>query len=171
MTALESLSARLDVSPGSLQQTLMQTAFKGCSQAEFIALVIVSNTYNLNPLLRELYAFPKKGGGIQAIVGYDGWIKIANAHPQYDGFEAEHIEDANGDLKAIEGILHRKDRSHPTKSWSTSRNSSEIPIRGTTLRTTCWTCAASARPCVSVWASAGRRGDRRYQRGRYHDGA
>lgn len=115
MTALESLSARLDVSPGSLQQTLMQTAFKGCSQAEFIALVIVSNTYNLNPLLREIYAFPKKGGGIQAIVGYDGWIKIANNHPQYDGFEADHIEDGNGNLKAIEGILHRKDRSHPTK--------------------------------------------------------
>jgi phage recombination protein Bet len=115
MTALESLAARLDVSPSSLQETLLQTVFKNCSKAEFVALVIVSNTYNLNPLLREIYAFPKKGGGIQAIVGYDGWIKIANSHPQYDGFESVHIEEQNGDLKAIEGVLHRKDRSHPTK--------------------------------------------------------
>jgi hypothetical protein len=115
MTAMESLAARLDVSPGSLQETLTQTVFKGCTKAEFVALVIVSNTYNLNPLLREIYAFPKKGGGIQAIVGYDGWIKIANNHPQYDGFESDHIEDREGNLKAIEGILYRKDRSHPTK--------------------------------------------------------
>lgn len=115
MTALESLAARLDVSPKALQNTLFNTVFKGCSEAEFIALVIVANTYNLNPLLREIYAFPKKGGGIQAIVGYDGWIRIANSHPQYDGFETVHIEDKDGNIRAAEGILYRKDRARPTK--------------------------------------------------------
>lgn len=115
MSALESMALRLNVSTTSLQETLMQTAFKGCSKAEFVALVIVSNTYDLNPLLRQIYAFPKKGGGIQAIVGYDGWIKIANDHPQFDGIEFEHIEDSAGNLKAVEGILYRKDRGHPTK--------------------------------------------------------
>lgn len=115
MTALESLAARLDVSPKALQNTLVNTVFKGCSEAEFIALVIVANTYNLNPLLREIYAFPKKGGGIQAIVGYDGWIRIANSHPQYDGFETIHVEDKDGNIRAAEGILYRKDRARPTK--------------------------------------------------------
>lgn len=114
-TALEILAARLDVTPSSLQETLVNTVFKGCSKAEFVALVVVSNTYELNPLLREIYAFPKKGGGIQAIVGYDGWIKIANRHEQFDGFESLHTEDENGNLKAIEGVLYRKDRAHPTK--------------------------------------------------------
>lgn len=114
-TALEAMAARLSVTTQSLQNTLMQTAFKGCSQAEFVALVIVANGYELNPLLREIYAFPKKGGGIQAIVGYDGWIKIAERHPQYDGYEADHIEDEKGNLKAVEGILYRKDRTRPTK--------------------------------------------------------
>lgn len=114
-TAIEALASRLSVSSGSLQNTLKNTVFKGCSEAEFVALVIVANTYNLNPLLREIYAFPKKGGGIQAIVGYDGWIRIANDHPQFDGIEFVHIEDGNGNLKAIEGVLHRKDRQHPTK--------------------------------------------------------
>lgn len=114
-TALEALAFRLNVSPGVLQKTLKNTVFKGCSDDEFVALVIVSNEYNLNPILREIYAMPKKGGGIQAIVGYDGWIKIANAHPQYDGIEFNHIEDNNGNVKAIEGVLYRKDRNHPTK--------------------------------------------------------
>lgn len=115
MNALEAMAARLNVSAVSLKSTLVQTVFKGCSDAEFVAMVIVSNTYQLNPLLREIYAYPKKGGGIQAIVGYDGWIKIANSHPQYDGYESDHIEEENGNLKAVEGILYRKDRNHPTK--------------------------------------------------------
>lgn len=115
MTAIESLAARLNVSSSSLQTTLKNTAFKGCTDAEFVMLVIISNTYELNPLLREIYAFPKKGGGIQAIVGYDGWIRIANRHEQFDGLEFDHIEDGNGNLKAVEGILWRKDRSRPVK--------------------------------------------------------
>lgn len=114
-TALEAMAQRLSVTPRSLQNTLMNTAFKGCSEAEFVALVIVSNAFDLNPLLREIYAFPKKGGGIQAIVGYDGWIKIAERHPQYDGYEAIHIRDDKGAIEAVEGICYRKDRSHPTK--------------------------------------------------------
>jgi phage recombination protein Bet len=113
--ALEAMATRLSVSAGSLKTTLMQTAFRGCSESEFVALVIVANEYELNPLLREIYAFPKKGGGIQAIVGYDGWIKIANRHPQYDGIEFYHVEDEKGAMKAVEGVLYRKDRSHPTK--------------------------------------------------------
>ena len=113
--ALEAMATRLDVTPGALKDTLMKTAFKGCSEAEFIGLVIVSNEYELNPMLREIYAFPKKGGGIQAIVGYDGWIKIANRHEQYDGYESEHLLDTDGKIIAAEGIVYRKDRNHPTK--------------------------------------------------------
>lgn len=114
-TALEALANRLSVTPQVLQNTLKNTVFKGCSDAEFVALVIVANEYALNPLLREIYAMPKKGGGIQAIVGYDGWIKIANSHPQFDGYEAVHYRDARGVVEAVEGVVYRKDRSHPTK--------------------------------------------------------
>lgn len=113
--ALEAMAARLDVDAAGLKRTLTNTAFRGASDEEFIALVIVSNTYNLNPLLREIYAFPKKGGGIQPIVGYDGWVKIMNSHPEFDGIEFHHIEDASGNLKAVEGVIFRKDRTRPVK--------------------------------------------------------
>lgn len=114
--ALEAMAARLQVSPAGLKDTLMNTVFSACrTDAEFIALTIVANTYNLNPLTKEIYAFPKKGGGIQAMVGYDGWIRIMNDHPQFDGIEFDHTLDKNGNIVAVEGIIHRKDRSRPTK--------------------------------------------------------
>ncbi len=114
--ALEAMASRFNVSAGALKDTLMKTAFSACrSEAEFISLVIVANTYNLNPLTKEIYAFPKKGGGIQPMVSYDGWIKIMNEHSQFDGIEFNHTLDDRGNIIAAEGIIYRKDRSRPTK--------------------------------------------------------
>ncbi|MFZ5743428.1 MAG: RecT family recombinase [Pseudomonadota bacterium] len=114
--ALEAMAQRLQVSPSGLKDTLMQTVFSACrSDAEFIALTIVANTYDLNPLTKEIYAFPKKGGGIQPMISYDGWIKIMNSHPQTDGFEFNHTLNEKGDAIAVEGVFYRKDRSRPIK--------------------------------------------------------
>lgn len=114
--ALEAMAVRLQVSPAGLKDTLLQTVFSACrTDAEFIALTIVANAYDLNPLTKEIYAFPKKGGGIQPMISYDGWIKIMNTHPQTDGFEFNHTLNEKGDAIAVEGVFYRKDRSRPTK--------------------------------------------------------
>lgn len=114
--ALEAMAARLQVSPAGLKDTLVKTVFSACkSEAEFIALTIVANAYDLNPLTKEIYAFPKKGGGIMPMISYDGWIKIMNSHPQTDGFEFNHTLNEKGDAIAVEGVFYRKDRSRPTK--------------------------------------------------------
>jgi phage recombination protein Bet len=115
-TALESLASRLKVDPKVLTTTLRSTAFSACkTNEEFVALVIVANEYGLNPLLKEIYAFPAKGGGIVPMVSIDGWIRLMNSHPQFDGIEFEHNMDAKGNLYAIEAIIWRKDRSKPIK--------------------------------------------------------
>lgn len=114
-TALEALAGRLNVSAGALTSTLKNTVFKGASNEEFVALVIVSNAYNLNPLLKEIYAFPAKGGGIVPVVSVDGWIRIINEHPQFDGMEFNDIVDEKGNLYAIESVIYRRDRSRPIK--------------------------------------------------------
>lgn len=114
--ALEAMAERLQVSPGGLKDTLMKTVFSACnSEAEFVALTIVANTYGLNPLTKEIYAFPKKGGGIMPMIAYDGWVKIMNQHPQFDGIEFNHTLDDKGNIMAVEGVIYRKDRSRPTK--------------------------------------------------------
>lgn len=115
-TALESIAQRLQISQKQLVATLKATVFKGCNNdEEFAALIVVSNEYQLNPLLKEIYAFPQKGGGIVPMVSIDGWIKLMNMHPQFDGIEFEALPDANGKLLAIEATIWRKDRTRPVK--------------------------------------------------------
>ena len=81
------LAARLGMDAGTdLMNTLKNTAFKGgnVTDEQFTALLIVANQYGLNPWTKEIYAFPDKGG-IVPVVGVDGWARIINEHPQFDG--------------------------------------------------------------------------------------
>lgn len=114
-TALAALATRLNVSEGTLTNTLKNTVFKGASNEEFVSLVIVANAYNLNPMLKEIFAFPAKGGGIIPVVSVDGWIRIINEHPAFDGIEFNDIVDEDGRLYAIESIIYRTDRARPIK--------------------------------------------------------
>jgi phage recombination protein Bet len=114
--ALEAMASRLRVTPGALKSSLMKTVFKECrSDDEFVALVVVANEFGLNPLLKEIYAFPTKGGGITPMVSIDGWIRLMNEHPQFDGIEFIYTPDEKGGIEAIEAVIYRKDRNHPIK--------------------------------------------------------
>lgn len=114
-SALALMASRLGVSEGNLQNTLKATVFKNCSDAEFVALVIVANEYKLNPLTKEIYAFAAKGGGIVPLVSIDGWVRIMNEHPMFDGIEFEDIVDEKGKVYAIESTIYRRDRTRPIK--------------------------------------------------------
>lgn len=108
------MADRCNVDADKLHQTLKNTVFKGASDDEMLALVVIANVYELNPLLKELYAFPKKGGGITPMVGIDGWLKIANRQPNYDGMTVEVYGDDKTPTHATCEIF-LKDRSHPVK--------------------------------------------------------
>jgi phage recombination protein Bet len=113
-SALAVMASRFSVDPAKLLETLKNTAFKGATNDEMMALVIVSNEYGLNPLTKEIYAFPAKGGGIVPVVSIDGWLNIMNNHPQFDGIDYEWIHEGEK-LIACTSIIHRKDRTHPTR--------------------------------------------------------
>lgn len=104
------LAARLDMAESpELLETLKATAFKGqVSDAQMTALLIVANQYALNPWTKEIYAFPDKNNGIVPVVGVDGWARIINGNPQFDGMEFEQ-DDVSCTCK-----IYRKDRSRPT---------------------------------------------------------
>lgn len=109
--ALSALASRLNMDPARTAEVLKGTAFKACkNDDQFAALIVVANTYGLNPLLKELYAFPGKGGEIVPIVSIDGWLRIINDHPQMDGMTEKWAEDGSW----CEVTIHRKDRKHPT---------------------------------------------------------
>ena len=93
-----------------LVSVLKATAFKGpASDAQLTALMIVANQYGLNPFTKEIFAFPDKNNGIVPVVGVDGWSRIINEHPQFDGIDFEQNEEE------CTCVMHRKDRSHPIK--------------------------------------------------------
>jgi phage recombination protein Bet len=110
-TLTSKLASRLEMGDGSgLIETLKATAFKGqVSDAQMTALMVVANQYGLNPWTREIYAFPDKNNGIVPVVGVDGWARIINDHPQFDG--VEFVQDD----ESCTCIIFRKDRSHPIK--------------------------------------------------------
>lgn len=110
-TLTSKLAARLEMGDGSgLIETLKATAFKGqVSDAQMTALMVVANQYGLNPWTKEIYAFPDKNNGIVPVVGVDGWARIINNHPQFDGMDFAQDEES------CTCIIYRKDRSHPVK--------------------------------------------------------
>jgi len=107
------MAEKLSVEPQKLLATLKATVFKGASDEELLALVVISNQYGLSPLLKEIYAFPAKGGGIVPVVSIDGWINRMNSNPQFDGIEFKDEFGEGGKPYSCTAIIHRKDRSHP----------------------------------------------------------
>ncbi len=110
-TQINELATRFDLPQSEeLYQVLKSTAFKGdVSDAQLSALLIVANQYGLNPWTKEIYAFPDKNNGIVPVVGVDGWARIINSNPQFDGMDFDQTADA------CTCTIYRKDRSHPTK--------------------------------------------------------
>lgn len=119
----QQLSSRLNlgVDGKELVETLKETAFKGqVSDSQMAALLIVADQYGLNPWTKEIYAFPDKQNGIIPVVGVDGWSRIINSHPQFNGMEFKYSESMVtpvGGLSPahewVECIAYRKDRDHP----------------------------------------------------------
>jgi phage recombination protein Bet len=81
--ALQVMAERLQVEPSVLKDTLKNTIIKKATDAEFMSFVIIANSYKLNPLMKEMFAFPDKSGGIIPIVSTDGWNKIMQNNPEY----------------------------------------------------------------------------------------
>lgn len=113
VSALNIMASRLNVDAAKLHGTLKSTVFKNATDEELLALVVVANEYRLNPLTKEIYAFPAKGGGIVPVVSIDGWISMVNDHPQMDGVEFQDGYDKDGNLFSVTCRIFRKDRSKP----------------------------------------------------------
>lgn len=113
---LLSMATKFGMEPAAFEQTVRATC--GCDKAtkeQFAAFLLVANEYGLNPITKEIYAFPTRGGGIQPIVGIDGWMTMANNHPAYDGITFVDRLGEGGQLLAITAQVHRKDRQHPVE--------------------------------------------------------
>lgn len=116
---------RYSVDATKMLDTLKATAFKqrdgsAPTNEQMMGLLVVADQYKLNPFTREIYAFPDKQNGIVPVVGVDGWSRIINSHPEFDGMEFRYSDEmvtmpeANSPCHEwVECVMYRKDRSHP----------------------------------------------------------
>jgi len=82
------------------------------SNAELAVITGVCATYGLNPLVKECAAFIS-GGKLQIVVMIDGWYKLVNRQPDYDGVEFEDHFNDKGDLVSTTCKMYLKTRGRP----------------------------------------------------------
>ncbi len=116
----ELMASRYNMQFDAFRATVMATCMPTnppATREEFAAGMQVAHRLDLNPLTKEVHFARIKGGGIQAIIGVDGWYAMANRHPQYDGCEFAHEWSKNGnkepELLSITCRIFRKDRQRP----------------------------------------------------------
>lgn len=117
VSLIEKFASKYSVDSNKLMTTLKSTCFKGdVSNEQMMALLIVADQYGLNPFTKEIYAFPDKGA-IVPVVSVDGWSRIINENPLFNGIEFEYGPtcDNGKHHEWIDAIIHRKDRDVPTK--------------------------------------------------------
>ncbi|WP_375639358.1 phage recombination protein Bet [Bartonella sp. MF74HXZ] len=117
-TLLKEIARKYGFSAEEFQTTIIKTCIgdKNASvitDAEFITFLFVANTYGLNPLTKEIYVFPKKGGGMIPVVSIDGWIKIIKSNPNFDGMTFQDQLDKDGNLIAIKCAIRLKGIKDP----------------------------------------------------------
>lgn len=124
---LERFGTRFGIKPELVIPLLRRTAFKRVEQerqltnTEIFGVLIVADQHNLNPFTDEIYAIldPVRDK-VKAVVGVDGWTRIINSHPEFDGMEFVYSGDVVNNISGAKPCdsfitckIFRKDRAHP----------------------------------------------------------
>lgn len=119
------LATRYGVEPQKLMATLKTVVFKPrsneapISNEELMALAVVANEYQLNPFLKEIYAFRGKTGALMPLISVDGWLRILNRQSDYDGMDVKFGADIQIPGQKVplpewcEVSIFRKGLAHP----------------------------------------------------------
>lgn len=89
--------------------TLKDTVCKGATNAQFRMFAEVCKATGLSPWLREIWFVP----GVGVMAGRDGYLRVANENPMFDGMETKVERDAQSKPVKATCSVWRKDRSHP----------------------------------------------------------
>lgn len=115
LSVVASMAATYGMDRRAFEATLRATVMPAnATNEQAAAFLLVAKQHNLNPFTKEIFAFPSRGG-IQPIVSVDGWMKLINSHPQFDGMDFKDTLDESGALVSVTCRIHRKDRSHPVE--------------------------------------------------------
>lgn len=115
-SVMESMARLYGMDHRRFAQTLKATIMGGkqVSDEHVAAFCLVAKEHGLNPFTKEIFAFPSNGA-IIPVVSVDGWLKLINQHPAFDGMEFVDVIGDDGKLVSVTCKMYRKDRRHPTE--------------------------------------------------------
>jgi phage recombination protein Bet len=130
VSVLASLASHYGMDKQAFVQTVKATVMNGSNvtNEQLAAFCLVAKEHKLNPFTKEIFAFPSRGG-IVPVVSVDGWMKLINSHPDFDGMEFRDTTDDKGNLVSITCRVFRKHRSHPvevTEYMSECRRNTDV---------------------------------------------
>lgn len=99
----------------TIKATVFPNKGNGATNEQLAAFLMVAKQYSLNPLTKEIFAFPANGG-IQPVVSVDGWLKLINSHAAFDGMTFTDTLDDAGNVLAVTCKIYRTDRKHPIEA-------------------------------------------------------
>jgi hypothetical protein len=82
------------------------------SMEDLTAFIALAHRFDLDPFAKEIFMI-KSRGRVTTYVGIDGYSKIVNRQPEYDGCEFAYDQDPDGSITAVTCTMWRKDRTHP----------------------------------------------------------
>lgn len=109
---MENTLPAIDYSDRETIETLKRTVAQGATDEEFRMFAELCKATGLNPFKREVW-FIKAGGRAQIMTGINGYLAVANRHPQFDGMEVSLEWDGSA-LRSATCKVYRKDRKFPS---------------------------------------------------------
>jgi len=84
-----------------------------CTNTEFELLMYMANKYNLDPLLKQIWAVKFGDSPAQIYAGRDGFLEIAHRSGHFDGMETIVHYDKDEKPMSATCIVWRSDMTHP----------------------------------------------------------
>ncbi|KZL22671.1 recombinase RecT [Pseudovibrio sp. Ad37] len=117
----QKLKMTTDVYLAAFRKIVLANLKGNISVEEIVSLLTVAERYDIDPFLREFYASRTPEGKVIPLLTYDGWVRIVNRHPEYNGEAFVYSDDKVNERHTgqevyewIECAIHRKDRGYPT---------------------------------------------------------
>jgi len=102
--AIQKETASAQWSPDQID-LVRRTVAKDATDDELKMFCHLAQTYGLDPFAKEIW-FIKRGGAPTIMTSRDGYLKIANGHPQFRGMASDAVYAGDAFERTPEGVRH-----------------------------------------------------------------
>lgn len=120
----DNLLSTINYSDNKTIQLIRNTIAPTATADEFGLFIEYCRSTGLNPFKKEIWfiktpGYRKKDGTmtaprVQIMTGINGYLTIANRHPEFDGMTCDILMDENKKIIGATATVHRKDRKYPS---------------------------------------------------------